>query len=226
MKICTSCGREKDESEFAKSSRNKDGLRYSCCLCNSLASKEWRKNNSERHAQNNKKWASNNKSNCCARVKKYRDKHPEVNVAHNAVKVAIRSGRMVRQQCKVFDCFDIGEAHHEDYDKPLDVEWLCTKHHKQLHMEKKMSEVTADAGTVVNRYVTVRTVGEEKSWEVFYVNIIGFNGEVDTFGDHGYSHKRSARRAAIALAKKLDVSYRQDLEYTNIPQAFMASVTA
>ncbi len=31
-------------------------------------------------------------------------------------------------------CSDCGEtkveAHHEDYSKPLDVEWLCKKHHK------------------------------------------------------------------------------------------------
>ena len=83
-----------------------------------------------------------------------------------------------------------------------------------------MNEVTT------NRYVTVRTTNAGESFERFYVNVIKYNGTEDDFGDHGYSHKRSARRAAIALAKKLDVSYRQDLEYTNIPQAFMASVTA
>jgi len=81
-----------------------------------------------------------------------------------------------------------------------------------------MSESTVEAGTVTNRYVTVRTTGPED----FYVNVIRFDGETDSFGDHGYSHKRSARRAAIALAKRLDLSYRQDLEYFDEPHAFVA----
>ncbi len=66
-----------------------------------------------------------------------------------------------------------------------------------------------ETGTITNRYVTVRTIGPYN----YYVNVIGFDGEVDTLGTHSYSHKRSARRAATALAKKLDLSYRQDLEY-------------
>ena len=76
-------------------------------------------------------------------------------------------------------------------------------------------------GTLTNRYVTVRTTCAGESYRRFYVNVIRFNGGEDTFGSHGYVHKRSARRAAIALAKKLDVSYRQDLEYTDTPHAFV-----
>ena len=70
-----------------------------------------------------------------------------------------------------------------------------------------MSEET---GTITNRYVTVRTVNYGAE---FFVNTIRFDGEIDKLGTHRYFHKRSARRAATALAKKLDLSYRQDLEY-------------
>ena len=77
-----------------------------------------------------------------------------------------------------------------------------------------MSEET---GTITNRYVTVRNYHS-----VFPVNVIRFDGVTDIYGKHGYIHKRSARRAAIALAKKLDVSYRQDLEYSDTPYAFVA----
>lgn len=71
-----------------------------------------------------------------------------------------------------------------------------------------------------NRYVTVRS----HCGRVF-MNVIHYNGDVSIYGQHGYSHKRSARRAAIALAKKLDISYRQDLEYVYEPHAFVAEAT-
>ena len=35
-----------------------------------------------------------------------------------------------REDCH---CGKIGEAHHPDYSKPLEVEWLCRKHHMEKH---------------------------------------------------------------------------------------------
>ena len=47
---------------------------------------------------------------------------------------AIAKGRIKRQPCCV--CGDPkSEGHHEDYTKPLDVIWLCAKHHSEAHME-------------------------------------------------------------------------------------------
>ncbi len=74
--------------------------------------------------------------------------------------------------------------------------------------------------TTNNQYVTVRTTNPGTSYQEFYVNVINYNGTTNAYGNYGYVHKRSARRTAIALAKKLDVSYRQDLEYYDEPQAF------
>ncbi len=83
--------------------------------------------------------------------------------------------------------------------------------------------MSEEIGTVTNGYVTVRICNNGTE---FYVNVIRFDGkEHIKLGTHTYSHKRSARRAAIALAKKLDVSYRQDLEYTDTPYTFIAKAT-
>lgn len=48
--------------------------------------------------------------------------------AQAAVYRALRKGLLQRQPCKV--CAVAGaHAHHTDYSKPLEVEWLCRKHH-------------------------------------------------------------------------------------------------
>lgn len=44
---------------------------------------------------------------------------------------ALASGRIKRGNCVV--CGEIAEAHHEDYSKPLEITWLCHKHHLERH---------------------------------------------------------------------------------------------
>lgn len=43
----------------------------------------------------------------------------------------MRDNHMERQPCEI--CGDKAEAHHDDYDKPLEVRWLCFKHHREWH---------------------------------------------------------------------------------------------
>ncbi len=52
--------------------------------------------------------------------------------ARMLVALAIQSGRLQRQRCEVCGIAD-AHAHHPDYSRPLDVQWLCRKHHKQEH---------------------------------------------------------------------------------------------
>ena len=48
--------------------------------------------------------------------------------ANGKVAYAIKTGKLVQGPCEV--CGSTGVyAHHEDYDKPLEVRWLCTLHH-------------------------------------------------------------------------------------------------
>jgi hypothetical protein len=57
--------------------------------------------------------------------------------AHAAVAAAIQSGELVRpmtcERCPD-EALDI-VAHHHDYDKPLDVEWLCRPCHGKHHAD-------------------------------------------------------------------------------------------
>ena len=65
-------------------------------------------------------------------MRAYRQK-PEVrakNEARGILHRAIRAGRIKRQSCF---CGKRGQAHHPNYAEPLRVEWLCRKHHAEIH---------------------------------------------------------------------------------------------
>jgi len=47
--------------------------------------------------------------------------------------VYLKRGKLVRQPCEVPGCTNPSQMHHDDYDKPLEVRWLCAQHHRQWH---------------------------------------------------------------------------------------------
>lgn len=60
-------------------------------------------------------------------VSNWRKNNPEKNRAHRVVFSAKRNGTLIQQPC--FCGNPKTEAHHKDYSKPLQVEWLCKIHH-------------------------------------------------------------------------------------------------
>lgn len=53
-------------------------------------------------------------------------------LARCKVYYALRTGKLTKKPCLV--CGEIKtQAHHEDYNKALDVTWLCVKHHNDIH---------------------------------------------------------------------------------------------
>ena len=49
----------------------------------------------------------------------------------------MRKEKIVRQKC--IYCNEIGHAHHYDYNKPMNVIWLCVKHHNIEHRKYKVA---------------------------------------------------------------------------------------
>jgi hypothetical protein len=47
-------------------------------------------------------------------------------------KVYLKRGKLTREPCVVCGN-DAAQMHHPDYGEPLDVVWLCRKHHLDLH---------------------------------------------------------------------------------------------
>lgn len=56
--------------------------------------------------------------------------------AHAATTKALRSRRLVPRACQNCLSPENIHAHHEDYEKPLEVLWLCASCHKRLHHGK------------------------------------------------------------------------------------------
>lgn len=53
--------------------------------------------------------------------------------ARSYARVYLKRGLLVRQSCLVPDCQEPPEMHHKDYDRPLDVYWICRNHHLEHH---------------------------------------------------------------------------------------------
>lgn len=52
--------------------------------------------------------------------------------ARKIVAIAVRKGSLIKSRCVVCGELEV-EGHHEDYDKPKEVIWLCRKHHLERH---------------------------------------------------------------------------------------------
>jgi lysozyme len=87
-------------------SQNRNG-RY-CKKCHAAYLREWRKTHAPNHYQKIK------------------------SIIRSKTKMRIRRGLLIKQPCEVCGSL-IVEAHHDDYEKPYDITWLCKKHHQEHH---------------------------------------------------------------------------------------------
>lgn len=84
-----------------------------------------------KRAYDNKQYKENPER-ISARRMKWRNKNLEKYSAHQKVAYALRKGKMKKQPCET--CGEVRvHAHHPNYNKPLDVMWLCSVHHKKWH---------------------------------------------------------------------------------------------
>lgn len=93
---------------------------------------------------------------------KEKAKTPAKHAAHQAVARALDAGTLVRpKECSVCGpSLHRIEAHHDDYSRPLDVQWLCASCHKHRHVELARSGKDPDWPGLAKREATfARVVG-------------------------------------------------------------------
>jgi hypothetical protein len=135
-KECFKCKSVKPLEEFYKHSMMADGHLNKCKECSKADVLNNRNKNIEKIRAYDRE-----RSKCPERKKAaleisraWRAEDKRRATAHSAVARAVRKGLLVRQPC-VCCGNQKSLAHHEDYDKPLDVEWLCQPCHKQRHKQ-------------------------------------------------------------------------------------------
>jgi len=72
-------------------------------------------------------------------VRQWRQKYPERIKAQRLIFSALRNKSLERKPCEICGC-EKSEAHHEDYSKPLDINWLCKKHHVEADKARRLRE--------------------------------------------------------------------------------------
>ena len=148
MKACFKCGERKPLRDFYKHPMMADGHLNKCKECarrdvyenrakNIEYYKEYDRNrpNHAARLENNKRRAQTPKGKLSTARghKQYRQRYPLKYAARVMVNNAIRDGRLTRAPCEVCGSTSRLHAHHEDYLKPFDVNWLCPAHHVERH---------------------------------------------------------------------------------------------
>jgi ribosomal protein S27AE len=125
MKTCTKCLQAKREYEFY-------GTAASCKECTKKRVSAHRAANHDRVCAYDRARSQRpeRKLKSAAYQRGMKERSPEKKRARTAVSNAVRDGRLKRQPCVHCGSLRV-QAHHHDYSKPLDVEWVCFKCHRE-----------------------------------------------------------------------------------------------
>ena len=120
MKKCPKCQIVKPLDSFYPNKAAKDGLSSWCGVCSNRKKRERQK--ADPVAQKERK-------------------------AREYVRQAVRAGRLIKPE-RCSQCGGTGDiqGHHEDYNKPLEVVWLCVECHKYAHNKEILKRLQSAAG--------------------------------------------------------------------------------
>jgi len=118
MKLCKKCGETKPLENFHNDRASKDGKCNSCKSCKNAQNSAYQSGHGRNVANS-----------CKAR---YIATHTKKRQAHELVNKAIAAGTLQRGPCEICGAAK-AVAHHDDYDHPLVIRWLCEPHHKEWH---------------------------------------------------------------------------------------------
>lgn len=132
MKSCFKCHISKPIDQFYKHPKMKDGHLNKCKECTRRDTHQNYEENREAHSSYDKlrQRRVDRRQKKQGYLRRHRLIYPERDKARQAVARALRFGRLRKEPCLICGTIENLQAHHEDYDKPLEVKWYCDKHHR------------------------------------------------------------------------------------------------
>ena len=114
---------------------------------------------------------------------KYRIENTAKNKARSALRYAVKVGKITRLPCQSCGRTKV-DAHHADYTKPLDVEWLCRSCHGRKHAEMNLAQeytispdgrpMRLEVDGIVKKapegYTIRRYIPSETGWKTVFIN--------------------------------------------------------
>lgn len=88
------------------------------------------------HREEERRYRQNNLDRHAEYQRNYRAKNPETTKAHSVINTLKRQNKITPQPCEVCGEEKV-EAHHDDYNEPTKVRWLCKKCHMKWHRYNK-----------------------------------------------------------------------------------------
>jgi hypothetical protein len=132
-KLKRNCGICK--GDFLQTGHKKTRVQMFCSRsCSSVYAAKKKHEKIENTKENNPNWKGGISKNNYAYKLTDKRRYPEKHKARELFSSAIRRGKIVRpDRCE--DCNELADVvgHHEDYSKPLDVNFLCRPCHRKRH---------------------------------------------------------------------------------------------
>ena len=139
-KVCPICGEDKSLTEYHKDKHDPYGYSGWCKVCRRTKSREGYLRRKDKILAYIKSYRAteNGKAKRRRESRNRITNHPDKYKANYLLTNAVRDKRLIPSVCEV--CGEIkSQGHHPDYSKPLEVVWLCQKHHQELH--NKLREI-------------------------------------------------------------------------------------
>jgi len=135
IKSCKVCDKAFDVklSHFKMEDKNRE-------TCSNKCSGILQAQKRNQEGENNPNWKGGLSEHKMRYKEKQEERYPKKVRARKMVASAKETGKLSEKPCEKCGSEENLQAHHTDYDQPLNVTWLCQEHHIELHNKEQDTE--------------------------------------------------------------------------------------